>query len=176
MKTIVVFGASNSKVSINKQLANYVATKLEDVLIEEIDLNDFEMPVYGVDKEGVSGIPELAKSFNNVLSLADGFVISFAEHNGAYSSAFKNIFDWVSRINPKMWDDKPMILTATSPGARGGQSVLDIASARMPYHGAIVTGSFSLPSFGNNFMNGKITNKELDAELDTIVKEFQAKL
>lgn len=176
MKTIVVFGASNSKSSINKKLADYIATKVKGVFIENIDLNDYEMPIFSVDKEAEDGIPEQATSFNDVLGLADGFIISFAEHNGAYSSAFKNIFDWVSRINPEMWEQKPMILAATSPGARGGKSVLEIAKGRMPYHGALVVGSYSLPSFGENFKDGKIIDKNLDAELDEVVKKFQEKI
>jgi NAD(P)H-dependent FMN reductase len=41
--------------------------------------------------------PTLADFFNK-LGTADLLVISFAEHNGAYSAAFK-IFDWISRIH-----------------------------------------------------------------------------
>lgn len=172
MKKVIVFGASNSKVSINQQLAVYAGSKLTDVRVESLNLNDFEMPIYGMDREIENGIPEQATAFSELLGTADGFIVSFAEHNGAYSTAFKNIFDWVSRINPKMWNNKPVVLMATSPGARGGQTVLDIAKGRMPYHGATVVGSFSVPSFGENFKENKIINKSLDAELDIIIQDF----
>jgi NAD(P)H-dependent FMN reductase len=41
-------------------------------------------------------VPTLATDFFNKLGTADLLVISFAEHNGAYSAAFKKYFDWIS--------------------------------------------------------------------------------
>jgi hypothetical protein len=54
---------------------------------------------------------------------------------------------------------------ATSPGPRGGSSVLEIAKNRLPFQGANVKGSFSLPSFNDNDTKNGITNKELDKQL-----------
>lgn len=176
MKKVIVIGASNSKNSINKQLAVYTASLLNNVEIEVLDLNDFEMPIYNIDKEEVDGVPQLAKDFNDVMATADGFIISFAEHNGAYTTAFKNIFDWVSRINSKMWNSKPVLLMATSPGERGGMTVLEIAKGRMPYHGANVVGSFSLPSFQNHFIEGKMVTTDFKRPLKELVVKLQAAL
>lgn len=176
MKNIIVFGASNSKNSINQQLAVYAASKLSNVKITTVDLNDYEMPIYSIDKEGESGIPQLANDFNELMATADAFIVSFAEHNGVYTTAFKNIFDWVSRINGKMWNDKPVLFMATSPGERGGITILEIAAGRMPYHGAVVTGTFSFPSFGENFKDGVIVNKNLDDELTALVSKLEKEL
>jgi len=97
-KKILAFGASNSKASINKQLANYAANQLTEVEVTLLDLNDFEMPIYSIDREQAGGIPQLAKDFKQQIQEADGILISFAEHNGAYTAAFKNIYDWMSGI------------------------------------------------------------------------------
>ena len=150
-KKIIAFGASSSSTSINKKLATYAASLFENCLVEILDLNDYELPIYSTDKEQKDGIPQLAHDFYNKLGTADLIIISFAEHNGAYSAAFKNIFDWISRINGKTFQEKPMLLLATSPGIRGGSSVLEIANKRFPFQGGIVKGSFSLPSFNDNF-------------------------
>ena len=157
-KKIIAFGASSSKQSINKQLATFAANQFQNVSVEILDLNDYEMPIFSVDKEKENGIHPLAQEFYSKLGSADLIIISFAEHNGNYSSAFKNILDWTSRINAKTFQEKPMLLLATSPGARGGSSVLEIASKRFPFQGGIVKGSFSLPSFYENFdvVNGII--------------------
>lgn len=63
---------------------------------------------------------------------------------------------------------------ATSPGARGGASVLEIAKNALPRYGAIIKATFSLPSFNDNFdvEKGKISNLELDNQLKEIVKVF----
>lgn len=173
MKTIVTLGASSSKNSINKIFAEYVGGILNNVELIKVDLNDFEMPLFSVDVESENGFSQETKDLNEVFESADGFVISLAEHNGAYSAAFKNAFDWLSRLNGKVWRDKPMILLATSPGARGGQTVLEIATGRFPYMGAKIIGSLSLPSFFDNFKEGELTDKDLKEALLQIVDDFQ---
>ena len=146
MKKIIAFGASSSETSINKQLVTYAANQFENTTVEILDLNDYEMPIFSIDKEK-NGIPKLAHDFYNKLGTADLIIISFAEHNGVYAAAFKNIFDWTSRVNMKVFQDKAMFLLATSHGPRGGSTVLEIAKNRFPFQGGIVKGSFSLPSF-----------------------------
>ena len=174
MKKIIAFGGSSSKNSINKQLATYAANLFENVEVEILDLNDYEMPVFSVDKEKENGIHSLAHDFYAKLGSANLIVLSLAEHNGAYSSAFKNTLDWASRINAKTFQQKPMLLLATSPGARGGGTVLEIASKRFPFQGAEVKGSFSLPNFYENFdaVNG-IINPELKNQLMQIVNSIE---
>ncbi len=174
-KKILAFGASNSSDSINKQLAKYASGLFQNATIELLDLNDFEMPIYSKDREKKDGFPQLAHDFYNKIGASDFVLISFAENNGNYTTAFKNILDWTSRINGKTFQEKPMLLLATSPGARGGSTVLDIALKRMPFQGGIVKGSFSLPSFQQNFdiEKGIISNKELDDELRKIIGSIE---
>ena len=174
-KKLLAFGASNSSTSINKQLAIYASTLFKKVEVELLDLNDYEMPIYSYDREKKDGFPQLAHDFYEKIGNADFIVISFAEHNGAYSTAFKNIFDWMSRINGKTFQEKPMLLLATSPGARGGASVLEIASNRFPRQSGIVKGTFSLPSFNENFdtEKGIISNKELNEQLLKIINSIE---
>ena len=174
MKKIIAFGGSSSKNSINKQLATYAANLFKNVEIEVLDLNDYEMPVFSVDKEKENGIHNLAHEFYAKIGSADFIVLSLAEHNGAYTAAFKNTLDWASRINNKTFQQKPMLLLATSPGARGGGTVLEIASKRFPFQGADVKGTFSLPTFYENFdaVNG-IINPELKNQLLEIINAIE---
>lgn len=176
MKNIIAFAGSNSQTSINKQLAVYASSLIEGVEVTVLDLNDFDLPVYGIDLENEHGIPDNTHKFLKYIESADGLVISLAEHNGAYATVFKNLFDWMSRVEAKTFYGKPMLLMASSPGARGGQSVLSIAMDRFPRHDANIVGKFSLPSFGINFQDGKITNSELNAQLMEEVKQFQDSL
>lgn len=159
---IVAFGASNSSNSINRQLAAYAAEQVADTTVNLLDLNDYEMPIYSIDREQAKGIPQLAHDFKAQLQTSDGIIISFAEHNGAYSTAFKNIFDWISRIDNAPWGHKPMFLLATSPGGRGGRTVLDIALNKFKFMNTNTLASFSLPFFGKHFSPAKgITDPEL---------------
>ena len=172
---IAVFAGSNSQNSINKKLATYAAHLFENSDIEVLDLNDYEMPLFGVDIEKEIGQHFLAKAFLDKISQADILVVSLAENNGNYSVAFKNIFDWCSRINGKIFQEKPMLLMATSPGARGGATVLEIAKNAFPRFGANIIDAFSLPSFNDNFdvEKGEISNAEMDSKLKEIINNFK---
>lgn len=174
MKRIIAFAGSNSKQSINKQLASYASGLVENTKTTVLDLNDFEVPLYSVDVEAEFGLPDNAKRMVDVLKSADGIIVSLAEHNGAYTSVFKNLFDWMSRVDSKTFQNKPMLLMATSPGLRGGLSVLEIAMDRFPRHDANIVGTFSLPSFYENFTEDKINNAELNSLLLKEVNKFKA--
>lgn len=69
-----------------------------------------------------------------------------------------------------------MLLMATSPGGRGGASVLGGAATDFPHREAEIKATFSLPSFYDNFKDGKITNQELDDKLKEAVTTFKASL
>jgi chromate reductase len=171
---IIAFAGSPSKNSINKKLATYTAGLFKDTQVEVLDLNDFEMPLFSVDKEEEIGQHPLAKLFLEKIGTADLLVVSLAENNGNYSAAFKNTLDWCSRINGKLFQEKPMLLMATSPGARGGTTVLELAKNNFPRFGTEIKAVFSLPSFNDNFdvEKGVISNVDLDRQLQEIIAVF----
>ncbi len=176
MKNIVAFAGSNSKKSINKELAIYASSLVSGVETTILDLNDFPLPVYGIDEETENGIPEKAKTIFDLIQKTDGVVLSLAEHNGNFSVAFKNVFDWMSRIEQKLWNNKPMLLMATSPGGRGGASALSIAKNGFPHMGGNIVADFSLPSFYDNFKDGSVVNEELNTRLKESIITFKKSL
>lgn len=172
MKKIIAFAGTNSKQSINKQLATYAANQLKDAEVSTLDLNDFELPLYGIDLEMESGIPENAHRFLETIKSSDGIVLSLAEHNGVYSAVFKNLIDWMSRIENKLFANTPMLLMATSPGGRGGMTVLELGKTTLPFMGANIVADFSLPSFGQNFSDDGIIDDELNKKFKFSIDEF----
>ncbi len=168
---LLAFAASSSSTSINKQLASYAASLVKGADIEILDLNDFEIPMFSEDKERELGQPEQAKNFFAKLGQADAIIISFAEHNGSYTAAYKNLFDWTSRIDQKLFQNKPMVLLATSPGPGGASSVLAAAKGSAPYFAGDVKATLSVPSFYENFDgdNQVLKNDELLGQLKSAV-------
>jgi len=170
MKKVIALGGSNSKNSINKRLAIYAANKVDNSDVIALDLNDFDLPIYGIDLETDRGIPAEAQRLIDIIANADGLVISLAEHNGSYSVAFKNAFDWMSRIDKEVWKNKPMLIMATSPGGRGGAGVLANAKSSFPHLGGNIIADFSLPSFHKNFSEEKLLDEDLNQELNTKIE------
>jgi len=171
---LLAFGASTSSTSINRQLANFAAGKVPGAEVTELDLRQFTLPIYSSDEEEANGIPASAQAFKDLVDSHDGIVISLAEHNGSYAAAFKNFYDWVSRIDTNVWSGKPMLLMASSPGGRGGVTVLEAAKATFPRMGADLKATFSLPSFYDNFSAEGISDEALANELDEAILAFSA--
>jgi len=171
---LVAFAASSSKNSINKLLVTYAAGLVGGAEVEVLDLNDYEMPLFSVDREAELGHPEQASAFLAKLAGGDALMISFAEHNGSYSAAWKNLFDWSSRLNGKVFQNKPMVLLSTSPGARGGASVLATAASAAPFYGGQVKASLAIPSFHQNFdaERNTLDNDELKQKLIEAVSKL----
>ena len=168
---ILAFAASSSIKSINKKLVTCAASLLSTDDVDIVDLNDFELPLFSEHKELELGKPELADKFLTKIANADALIISFAEHNGSYTVAYKNLFDWCSRTNPKVFQNKPMLLLSTSPGPSGASNVLNTAINSIPYFDGVIKGSYSLPNFYDNFDMNKniISNSEMALEFKDIV-------
>ena len=171
---VLAFAASSSRKSINKQLVTYAAGLLQDAEVEILDINDYEMPLFSQDREEEIGQPALAQEFLDKIGKSDAIIISFAEHNGSYTAAYKNLFDWSSRINPKVFQNKPLVFLSTSPGPRGAGSVLAAASGSAPFFDGDLKASLSIPSFYENFdvESGKLKNEELDAQLLSTIQSL----
>ena len=172
---VIAFAASNSQKSINKKLAAYAASLLKGAEIEVLDLNNYELPLFSVDKEQELGQPQLAQKFVAKIGACDALIISFAEHNGSYTAAYKNLFDWGSRINKKIFQNKPVVLLATLPGPGGAAKVLATAVNSAPHFNADLKASLSIPSFHQNFdvESNRLTNQELNTRLQVAINRLQ---
>lgn len=169
---IVAFAGSSSSKSINRELVQYVLKYFEGHEINLLDLNDYEMPIFSVDKEN-NGIPNQAHQFRQAFKDADAIICSMAEHNRAYTAAFKNIFDWSSRVDMAIFAGKPMLLMSTSPGGFGGGNVMNLASSFFPKCGANVVDTFSMPSFYKNFVDGEIIDETIKIDLLQKIEQFK---
>lgn len=172
---IIAFAASSSTKSINKQLVTYASGLLENASTEILDLNDYELPIFSEDKEAEIGQPALARQFFDKIGSSDAIIISFAEHNGSYSAAYKNLFDWCSRIDPKVYQNKPLVMLATSPGPGGGSNVLAAATGSAPYFKGDLKASLSVPSFYDNFdvELGKVKNDDIKNQLVSAINSLK---
>lgn len=172
---ILAIGASSSSTSINRKLARFVARQVPGAEVTDLDIRDFDLPIYSADLEASDGIPTSASRFIQIIQSHDALVVSLAEHNGSYTAAFKNLYDWASRVEQKVWSGKAMLLLSTSPGARGGATVMEAAKATFPRMGADLRGTFSLPSFFENFSeDAGITDEKLKAELFEAIRNLAA--
>jgi len=164
--TVLVFAASNSTTSVNQMLAMHAAAVLQEemeVEIDTLDLNDFEMPIYSPEREKGDGIPQLAQDFYARIGAADGLIISY---------------DWCSRIDRKIYQEKPQLALSTSPGGRGGASVMKVVQEAAKYFGGNIKASLSVGKFYGNFDSEtkQLSDSYLAKSLREAVLELKAAL
>ncbi|UJF17481.1 NAD(P)H-dependent oxidoreductase [Vibrio sp. SS-MA-C1-2] len=171
---ILAIGASTSTSSINQKLASYAASLISGATVTVLDLNQYDMPIFSEQLEKEVGQQPNAKAFFEELGKYDAIVISFAEHNGHYTAAFKNIFDWTTRVNREVYQNIPTIMLATSPGPGGAQNVLAAATGSAPFFAGNVKGQLSVPNFYSNFdlEENKIINADIEKELQETINKL----
>ncbi|MDP5231614.1 MAG: NAD(P)H-dependent oxidoreductase [Cellulophaga sp.] len=151
MATIIAFAGSNSSVSINFKLVKFTADLIENHDVKVINLADYPLPMYSYDEEKNNGYNNLLISLKNEIKNSDGILLAVNEHNGHPSAYFKNVIDWLSRVERNFLADKKIFLMATSGGQRGAISALELVEKLLPRFGGEIVTTFSLPSFNENF-------------------------
>ena len=178
MSTILAFAGSNSSTSINHQLVTYLTTQLKDTSFELFKLSDMDLIVYSEDEQRDNGFPSSINQVYKHIQAADGLLISVNEHNSNPSAFFKNVLDWLSRLDRKFLEGKKMFLLSSSTGARGGISALEVVEKLIPRFGGEVSFTYSFPSFKENFSieEAKISNEEIKNEIVAKLHQFEALL
>jgi len=170
---LLAFGASNHSASINDTLARFAAARFKAVVqpnvdISHLDLNAFEMPIYSIDRERVDGIHPKAQSLFGIIGSVDALIISYPEYNGSYTSAWKNVHDWMSRIDMAIYQNKPLLALSATPGPRAGAGVLSAVEGSAPFFGADLRGTLGIGVWSEAFDNDKneLTRESDSAALD----------
>ncbi len=172
MKTLLAFAGSNSVASINHQLVVYTASLIEGFEVQVLKMTHYPFPLYSIDNEKEKGFLNSLIELKGEISEANGLIISVNEHNSAVSAYFKNLLDWLSRLDRSFLSGQKVFLMSATPGKRGGISALEYTQNTLPRFGAEVKETFSLPSFYDNFKEGVIVDDKLKTELEKKLKEF----
>ncbi|MBM1107295.1 NAD(P)H-dependent oxidoreductase [Aurantibacter crassamenti] len=164
MATILAFAGSNSSTSVNYKLVQYTVSLLENQNVQLLNLTNYPFPMFSEDVEKEKGFSNSLVEFKGYIGQSDGLIISVNEHNGNVSAYFKNLTDWLSRLDIKFLEGKKVLLMSTSPGKRGAIGALTVTEQILPRFGAEVVATFSLPSFYDNL---DADNGIVDADLAT---------
>lgn len=87
----------------------------------EYDEADLRLPLYDGDAESAEGIPPQVARLHAAIAAADAVLIATPEYNKGPSGVLKNALDWVSRVKPSPWLDKPVAIMSAANGRAGGE-------------------------------------------------------
>lgn len=166
MSKLLAFSGSNSSQSINFALLTYTVSLIDSYEVQLLNMAKMPFPMYSMDAEKENGFKNALVELREDIRESQGLIIAVNEHNRNVSAYFKNLIDWLSRLDINFLQDKKIFLLSTSPGKRGGKSAIDITANTLPMFGAQVMNQFSLPSFRENFSREEmtITNEDFKAE------------
>ena len=128
------------------------------------------MPIYSPDRQKADGVHPLAQALFDEIGASDAVIVSFAEYNGFVTAAWKNIYDWMSRIDQKVWQDKPLVLLAASPGGRAGANVLRTQEQTAPFFGMNIKGKYGVGKWAEAWDGSALVKNDDIAGLDAAVK------
>lgn len=177
MAAILALAGSNSSTSINFKLVQFTTSLVDEHQIQLLNMTYYPFPMYSADDEKQKGYSNSLIELKNDFQKVDGIILSVNEHNGNPSAYFKNVLDWLSRLERKFLQDKKVLLMSTSGGKRGGVGSLEVVQNMLPRFGADIVSTFSLPSFNENFGADNIVNEELKNQhrvaLDAFLKTLK---
>ncbi len=177
MAKILAFAGSNSSTSINYKLVKYTVSLIEEHQIQKVNMAKLPFPMYSSDYEKKHGYSNSLVELKGDIEKADGVILSVNEHNSNPSAFFKNVLDWLSRVDRNFLNDTKVLLMATSPGKGGAKHALEVINQMLPRFGAEIIVTFSLPSFSENFDEDKgILDSELAAMHTSAIQNFLASL
>ena len=172
MAAILALAGSNSSTSINFRLVKFTVSLVQQHDIQLINLAKRPFPMFSEDLERAEGYSEDLMKLKAEINSADGLILSVNEHNGNPSAYFKNVLDWLSRMDRNFLEGTKVFLMSTSGGRRGAKGSFTVIDGMLPRFGAEITASFSLPSFYENFGIEGILDETLRMEHQKALSTF----
>ncbi len=173
MSFILAFAGSNSSTSINFELVKHTGSLITSEKVEIMNMYDRPFPMYSEDYEREHGYSNSLNEIKRDIQLSKGIIISVNEHNSYPSAYFKNLIDWLSRLDRDFIRNKKVMLMATSNGGRGAIAALEVTDKLLTRFGANIVATFSLPRYKENFkVDEGILNSDLAEQHQSLLNNF----
>ena len=174
--SLLVFGASLRRESLNVRLAQLAAVTIEanGGTVDLATMSEFDTPSYNSDVQDSEGFPAGAKAMCGRLEEADGFVIAAPEYNASMPGMLKNTLDWVSRMSPQPFNELSGLLLSASPSMVGGNRGLWALRVPFEHLGArVYPDMFSLAQAHSAFdSEGRLASPQLAERFSTNIVNF----
>ncbi|NDV43038.1 NADPH-dependent FMN reductase [Flagellimonas sediminis] len=172
MAAILAFAGSNSSTSINFRLVKLTVSLVQSHEVQVLNMANCPFPMFSEDVEKQKGYSNSLVELRDDIQKSKGLILSVNEHNGNPSAYFKNVLDWLSRLDRNFLQGTRILLMSTSGGKRGAKGSLSVIENMLPRFGGEVVTSFSLPSFYDNFSDEGILDADLKTAHETALQTF----
>ncbi|MFN3623612.1 MAG: NADPH-dependent FMN reductase [Hyphomicrobium sp.] len=180
---LLFFAGSSRTGSFNRKLAELgtMIAEANGIAATFADLGDYPMPIYNGDDEAVSGQPENAHKFKELMAAHTGIFIASPEYNASITPLLKNTLDWVSHVRDpgpsgeEVYKTRVFALGSASPGGMGGlRSLTTVRQVLELGLGALVLpDQFAVPKAREAFgEDGHLKNKDSQENFKALIQKL----
>lgn len=180
---LLFFAGSSRTGSFNRKLAELgtMIAEANGIPATFADLGDYPMPIYNGDDEAVSGQPENAYKFKELMAAHTGIFIACPEYNASITPLLKNTLDWVSHVRDpgpsgaEVYKTRVFALGSASPGGMGGlRSLTTVRQVLELGLGALVLpDQFAVPKAREAFgEDGHLKNKDSQENFKALIQKL----
>jgi chromate reductase len=136
---------------------------------------DLRLPLYDGDLETRNGIPAEVEALADQIRDADAIIISTPEYNQSLSGVLKNALDWVSRVDGKPWEGKPVALMSAAAGRSGGaRACYALRLAMTSFRPRLLTGEVLVAASRSQFDDeGALLSERYDDTLRDLMLQLK---
>lgn len=119
MKILIIVASTNENKKLGEVLDGYAKNLGQKT--ETLNLVDYDLPLYYMEKEVKDGIPIPVFEIIEKMERSDAFIVVAPEYNGSIPPVLSNAIAWISRTNDDfraLFSEKPILL-ATHSGSGG---------------------------------------------------------
>ncbi len=175
MKTALTLSGSIRKGSENRKLALHIGQKLREagVDVTDLDLGDFEMPIFNEDLEP-DNVPAAAGALAELWRQADIIFIATPEYNGGLPPLLVNTLAWLSRQKPSPFRHAVFGIGGVSSGKYGTIWALSHLQDSLGKIGCLVVpGLLGIGPAESAFTeNGAPSEKSIIRKVETMVHDL----
>jgi NAD(P)H-dependent FMN reductase len=162
--------------SINEVLRRHMSGKLREAGVEvtDLDLADFDMPIFNEDIENAGNTPQAAQRLAELFRSHDIVFIASPEYNGGATPLIVNMVSWVSRQKPNPFKHAVFGIAGVSNGKYATIFALSHLRDSLSKLGALVTPTLlGIGPFDEAFdADGNPTETSIQWKVGQVVREL----
>lgn len=142
---------------------------------ERFTMADLRLPLYDGDLEA-QGMPDPVRTLVAQVRAADAIVIACPEYNKGLSGVMKNALDWISRIPPMAFIDKPTAIMSAAAGRAGGErSQMTLRHCLLAFRPRIIQGpELMVANADEAFRDGRLVDEKAREVLASLMATLRA--
>lgn len=143
-----------------------------------LELADIRFPLFDADLQDREGVPDAVIQVAEQIRAADAILVATPEYNQSLSGVLKNALDWISRVEGRPWEGKPVVLMSAASGRTGGaRASYALRLAMTPFRARLISQDILVADGRNQFDEaGRFVSERYDRQMADLMAVLRAEV